>query len=77
MPVDHGRGGCLLVGYLKDDMQRRWYSGANIRAGKCIGCGGEVFVNDSGARMIKQRGDVDLTCYECEKRYSADMIGSL
>lgn len=67
----------MLVGYRADDLQRRWYSGAHVRGGKCVGCGGIVFVNDSGARLLKQRGDVDLACYECEKTYAADMMRSL
>lgn len=77
MPADHGRGGALLVGYRKDDLARIHVANAWILGGKCVGCGGLVYVNESGARFLRGRGDVDLACYDCERRYAAEIVQSL
>ena len=56
----------LVVCYRRDDLAGRFLMRppADIRAGRCIGCGVEVYVNPSGAQAIRER-DCDLVCTGC------------
>jgi hypothetical protein len=62
----HSHG--LVTGYRSED-QRRYlmYPKADIRAGRCVSCRCEVFVNPSGAGALRDR-DADPICANCDLR---------
>jgi hypothetical protein len=55
-----------LVGYRHDDSMRFVAEkiGVVVKAGKCGHCGHAVYVNESGARAIRER-DCALVCRYC------------
>ena len=72
----------VLVGWSRGNLQARFPKSlptqyhANTYAGKCVGCGCQVFVNASGAQHLRER-DCDLVCELCESRHHADITKSL
>lgn len=71
------RSHALVVGFARDQMRRHlMIPPAEIRGGRCIGCGTDVYVNPSGAAAIRQR-DADVVCERCESMYHADINRSL
>lgn len=67
----------IVVGYAKSDVRRHMkIPPADQRAGRCISCGRDVYVNAYGLSAIVER-DADVCCDDCEHRYSADINRSL
>lgn len=72
----------VLVGWRRDNLAARFPKGlptqyhAPFRAGRCVGCGVDVYVNASGRDHLRAR-DCDLVCEICESRYATDIVRSL
>jgi hypothetical protein len=71
----HSHG--LVVGYRSED-QRRYLMvpRAEIRAGRCVSCRAEVFVNMNGASALRER-DADPICVNCDAREGSHVDRSL
>ncbi len=72
------RHDALLVGWRRGNLQARYsmIPPATILAGKCLSCSDEVYVNESGARLLRERG-ADVACEVCEARYGSEITLSL
>jgi hypothetical protein len=72
------RSHALVIAPTRDDLAARFsmIPPAIIRAGRCISCRAELYVNESGARAIRDR-DADVCCPRCESLYTADINRSL
>lgn len=72
------RSHALVVCPLREDLAERFamVPPATIRAGRCISCGHDCYVNPSGAQAIRER-DADVCCLRCERLHTADINRSL
>lgn len=68
------RSHALVVCPVREDLAERFamVPPAMIRAGRCIGCSRDCYVNPSGAAAIRER-DADVCCLRCERLYDADI----
>lgn len=66
MPKTHSHG--IVVGFRPEDSRRyRMIPKADIRAGRCVVCRVEVYVNANGASALRER-DADPICKYCDER---------
>lgn len=75
MPKIHSHG--IVRGYRPEDSRRyRMIPKADIRAGRCVVCGCEVYVNANGASALQER-DADPICAYCDERDGREVDRSL
>ena len=61
----------LVVGYRAEDTRRYFKQPrADIRAGRCVDCRAEVFLNVYGVSAVRER-DADVICANCDAREGA------
>jgi hypothetical protein len=61
----------LVTGFRSEDQRRyRKVPAATVRAGRCVDCRAEVFVNIFGASALIER-DADVICANCDAREGA------
>lgn len=67
----------IVTGFRSED-QRRYLMipPADIRAGRCVSCRAEVFLNVNGVSAVRER-DADVICANCDRVDGSDVDRSL